>query len=72
MNLRDWRFQDPRTGAVTDYQANTPYSGPIGNPYLMDPKGPDGKGPCVGEEPATPDAEKSTPAPSSDSSNKEK
>lgn len=72
---RQWHFRDPQTG-VTHWGPGDIYTGPLDNPYLDDPSGPDGRGPLLnpiaGDEPdATPDAEKSDPAPS-DSSVKEK
>lgn len=58
---------DPRTGAVTIFEVDDPYTGSLDLPYLLDQNGPDGKGPLI--------AVKSTPvpaAPSGDSGSKEK
>lgn len=61
---RDFRRVDQRTGDSVFYKAGDPYSGPS-DQSLLDPAGPDGKGPLI--------AEKSSPAPAtSDSSSKEK
>jgi hypothetical protein len=64
--IRWFRQTDPRTGNDTIFEVGDPYSGPLDLPYLLDQKGPDGRGPLI--------AEKSTPTASSasDSGGKEK
>lgn len=61
--VREFSQTDPRTGVDTDYKIGDPYTGPLDKPYLMDSRGPDGKGPLI--------AEKTTPV-VSDSAPKEK
>lgn len=66
---RVWRHVDPHTGAVTDYEVGDPYEGPLDYPYLLDPQGPDGKGPLIKKKAA---ADKPGPFPSGDTGSKEK
>jgi hypothetical protein len=66
--IRWFRQCDPQTGKPKIYEGTGDelYTGPLNLPYLLDPSGPDGKGPLI--------AEKSSPAPaatSGDSSSKE-
>jgi hypothetical protein len=59
--VRAWRYVDPRTGAATDYEPGDPYTGATDtNPFLLDPAGPDGRGPLIAEK-TTPD--KAAPKP---------
>lgn len=47
--VRYFRRSDPRTGADTEYTPETPYTGAVDKPYLLDPRGPDGLGPLIAE-----------------------
>lgn len=68
--VRRWRRTDRRTGAETRFVPNTPYTGLV-EPLLLDPNGPDGKGPLIAEviDPAPSSA---SPSDSADDSGKEK
>ena len=68
-NIRDWRWSD-LTGRSADihYSIGDPYAGPMDNPFLLDPAGPDGRGPLIAEKLAP----ASVSAASGDSSVKEK
>jgi hypothetical protein len=63
--IRPFRRTDPRTGVDTMFEVGDVYPGAVdAEPYLLDPGGPDGKGPLI--------AETATPVTASDSSRKEK
>lgn len=66
--IRPFRWADPKTGADTHYKVGDVYPGPVNKPYLLDPAGPDGKGPLLLEKTIP------TPAPAAPSvdSSKEK
>lgn len=68
--LRNFRMTNRRSGAASHHEAGSLYSGPLDNEYLLDPQGPDGKGPLIAEK-ASPAAEKSTPVAPSASDSKE-
>ena len=77
--VRWFRQSDPETGEITIYEGtgDEPYTGSLDLPYLLDPSGPDGRGPLIAEKsadkPSDESADKSaTPAGSGDSSSKEK
>lgn len=61
---RYFRRTDPKTGIDSIFQVGDVYSGPLDDPLLLDDRGPDGRGPLIGEK-AAPIAEK--PVISSDS-----
>lgn len=63
--VRYFRLTDKKTYLDTHWTPSEPYTGPLDNPYLLHPDGPDGKGPLIAELPVT------APA-SSNSSVKEK
>lgn len=66
--VRRFRRTDKRTGVDTIYVPEKPYTGPVDKPYLLDPKGPDGKGPLIAEVADS----SSSPSPSAGDSGKEK
>lgn len=72
--LRDFSRTDQKSGNVSSYHENDPYSGPVDDSYL-NPQGPDGRGPLLkasdSSDSSSKAAEKSSPA-STDSSSKEK
>lgn len=71
--LRDFSRTDQKSGNVSSYHENDPYSGPVDDSYL-NPQGPDGRGPLLkasDSDSSSKAAEKSSPA-STDSSSKEK
>lgn len=55
--LRDFRYVDPQSGESTKWKAGDSYTGRMDNPWLLDPNGPDGKGPLI-ESPAPAPIEK--------------
>lgn len=76
--VRYFRITDRRTGQDSHYHVGDVYSGPLNNPYVLDPNGPDGRGALIVEKAAS-GVEKSDSAavkpvslPSSDSTDKEK
>lgn len=69
--LRYFRRTDKRTGADTIFEPNTPYTGAVDKPYLLDPQGPDGQGPLIAEVVAD-SSSPSSPSPSVGDSGKEK
>jgi hypothetical protein len=70
--IRQFRQYDPQTGKPKTYvgSGDELYTGPLGLPYLLDPAGPDGKGPLIAEKSDV--VKPAPPAASGDSSTKEK
>lgn len=70
--IREFRQYDQQTGKPKLYMGNGDelYMGPLDLPYLLDPAGPDGRGPLIAEKSDV--VQPAPPAASGDSSTKEK